>query len=36
MVFHISSPNCFYYSTENHIQRRFQLDDLSSMAHFNY
>ena len=25
--------NSFYYSTENHTQRRFQSDDLSLMTH---
>jgi len=28
------SPNFFYYSIENHTQRRFQSDDLSLMTHF--
>jgi hypothetical protein len=26
--------NFFYYSTGNHRQRRFQLDDLSLIAHY--
>jgi len=26
--------NSFYYSTRNHTQRRFQLDDLSLIAHY--
>jgi hypothetical protein len=26
--------NSFYYSTGNHIQRRFQSDDLSLIAHY--
>jgi hypothetical protein len=26
--------NSFYYSTGNHTQRRFQLDDLSLIAHY--
>jgi len=26
--------NSFYYSIENHTQRRFQSDDLSLMAHY--
>jgi hypothetical protein len=26
--------NSFYYSTENHTQRRFQSDDLSLIAHY--
>jgi len=26
--------NYFYYSTGNHIQRRFQSDDLSLIAHY--
>jgi hypothetical protein len=26
--------NSFYYSTGKHIQRRFQSDDLSLMAHY--
>jgi hypothetical protein len=34
MVFQISIINSFYYSTGNHTQRRFQLDDLSLMAHY--
>jgi len=26
--------NSFYYSTGNHTQRKFQLDDLSLIAHY--
>jgi hypothetical protein len=26
--------NSFYYSTENHTQRRFQSDNLSLIAHY--
>jgi hypothetical protein len=26
--------NSFYYSTRNHTQKRFQLDDLSLIAHY--
>jgi hypothetical protein len=28
------NKNYFYYSTGNHIQRRFQSDDLSLIAHY--
>jgi hypothetical protein len=28
------SINSFYYTTGNHTQRRFHLDDLSLMAHY--
>ena len=28
--------NSFYYSIENHSQRRFQLDDLSLIVHYKF
>jgi hypothetical protein len=28
------NTNSFYYSIENHTQRRFQSDDLSLLAHY--
>jgi hypothetical protein len=30
------SINYFYYSTENHTQRRFQSDDLSLKVHYKF
>jgi hypothetical protein len=30
------SINSFYYSIENHIQRKFQSDDLSLIVHYKF